>query len=380
MEMTNSFLTDFSQAYQAGHVFKGGYKLIPELAKVDDVMFKHQFSDMKQLEKEYVGYLNREGSDPMKWSFIEWLMLETLKKLRNEQEERRVMGVRVDPVSEVAGHHKLAADGVVRRLQKYVDEFKLEPFTSLRTYTASTILTFVETFVENVNQVLPSLQGYRLYMNEKHIPWYLAKYRDTYGVQMDFTGGEVKVQNYGLSGIVGVPNMGNSNLMWITIPGNIELYENRPGEMEALYYQRDLESLIVASWWKEGAGAYMVGKQFADAATLAADKRKHQYIFLTDPVTVLAPDATTANGAVNYLFETDENTEATAITDITNAEEGVVYRITCGNTTNASTIAKALKFSDISAAWIPTAVGDYIEVYYNSTTNKFIEVARKVTA
>jgi hypothetical protein len=124
----------------------------------------------------------------------------------------------------------------------------------------------------------------------------------------------------------------------------------------------------------------MVGKQFADAATLAADKRKHQYIFLTDPVTVLAPDATTANGAVNYLFETDENTEATAITDITNAEEGVVYRITCGNTTNASTIAKALKFSDISAAWIPTAVGDYIEVYYNSTTNKFIEVARKVTA
>jgi hypothetical protein len=151
MEMTNSFLADFSQAYQSGKIYKGGFTLIPELAEVNDAMFKHLFENLKTLEKEYVGYLNREGSDPIKWNFIEWLLVETLKKLHNEQEARRVAGVRVDPITGTAGHHMFASTGVMRRLQKYVDDFKVNPFTDLNLYTPATIVTYIETFVEYVN-------------------------------------------------------------------------------------------------------------------------------------------------------------------------------------------------------------------------------------
>lgn len=380
-EMNNSFLTDFSQSFQAGKIFKGSHSVEPMVAEVFDVMYKHLFENMKTLESEYIGYLNREGSQPIKWSMIEWLMSQTLTKLNNEWNERRIRGYRISPVTSVAGHHMFASNGVIRQLWKYTEDFYIQPFTDLKLYTATTILSYIESLVEKVNQILPSLQGNWLYMNEKHVPWLLKKHRDTYGTDLDFNGSRLEVKNYStFAGIKAVPNMGNSCMMWITMENNIELYENKAGEMAAFYFERELESLISASWWKEGVGAYMVGKKYADAAAIAASNRTNQYIFMTYPVLDLDAGATTADATANDRFVTAANAGATVFTDFVGASEGVVYRIECGSVTNATTIAKANKFSELTAAWIPTAVGDYLEVYWNATTSKFIEVRRLVTA
>lgn len=378
--MTNSFLTDFSQAYQKGKVFKGKHSVEPMLAEVFDVMFKHQFEDMKALEREYIGYLNREGSQPIKWTMIEWLMAQTLTKLNNEWNERRVRGYRITPITNEAGHHMFGSNGVLRQLWIYAEAFYLEPFSTLKLYTSSTILTFIETLVENVNQIVPSMTGLYLYMNEKHIPWFLAAYRAKYGTDLDFNGSKLEVKNYAaFGGIKAVPNMGNSCQMWVTAENNIELYEDQAGEMANFYFERELETLISASWWKEGAGAYMVGKKYASAAALTASGRKDQFIFLTNPVFDLVADATTADATKCDKFVSIANTGATTFTDFASASEGVVYRIECGSATNATKTAKSGKFSNIDA-WIPTAVGDYLEVYWNATTSKFVEVRRKVTA
>jgi hypothetical protein len=379
MEMTNAFFGEFSQSWQSGKVYKGTFNMEPELAKVNKAMFKHSFTNLKQIEVEYIGYLNREGSDPMKWTLVEWLMMQTLIVLHNEQELRRVRGYRIEPIVGTAGHHMFASDGVVRRLRSYVEDFKLQPFTDLNMYTSSTILTYVETFLEYVNQIVPSMRGMYLYMNEKHVAWYKAAYRTKYGTDFDFSGKTFQIMDYTIDGIVPVPNMGNLCLMWITMPNNIELYEDQVGEMEKLYFQRDLEELIVASWWSEGTGAFRTGRKYASAALLAASARKYQYIFVTDPFTALADGATTADGSKNDKFKTVSNTGATDLTDITNAEEGVVYRIEIGHLTNATKIDKASKFSEITANFVPTAIGDFLEVYYNATTSKFIEVRRQQT-
>jgi hypothetical protein len=378
MVMTNSFFTEFSQAYQSGKVYKGAFTLIPEVAKVDDVMFKHNFTLLKTLEKEYVGYLNREGSDPMKWTFIEWLMVNTLKVLFNEKEQRRVRGYRIEPTVGTAGHFMFSADGVIRRLRSYVADFKIEPFTDLSMYTSATLLSYVGTFVAAVNNVVPSLRGYYLYMNEKHVPWYKSLYRTAYGTDLDFKGTVLKVIDSDIEGIIPVPHMGNLCVMWIAPSEDLELYEDAPGEMEKIYFQRDLEELIAASWWREGAGAYLVGKKFDSAAELAASNKQYQFIFVNDPYTELLADATTCDGTKNDRFKTIANSGSTTITNITNASEGIVYRIECGSTTNASKTAKSGYFSNIDA-WIPTAVGDFLEVYWNATTSKFVEVDRQVT-
>jgi len=100
---------------------------------------------------------------------------------------------------------------------------------------------------------------------------------------------------------------------------------------------------------------------------------------VTDPYTALAQDATTANAALNDTFKSVANSGATTFTDFTNAQEGIVYRLECGSATNATKTAKSNKFSNIDA-WVPTAVGDFLEVYYNAATSKFVEVRRQVTS
>ena len=77
-----------------------------------------------------------------------------------------------------------------------------------------------------------------------------------------------------------------------------------------------------------------------------------------------------------FWLVTPDNTEATAVTDISGAKKGIAYVIECGGTTNASTIAKSGKFEAITKAYTPTKVGDYIMVILNSE-GKFLELERR---
>jgi hypothetical protein len=244
--------------------------------------------------------------------------------------------------------------------------------------------------MENLNRLLPTLEGVKLYINEKHIPWYKANFRELYGDKNDFTGTKLVALDYSESTFIPVPNMPfNCYKMVVSAEKNLECYQLEPGEMLKLYFERRLESLIAASWWKEGFGAKLVGMKFASPAELAASKRLNQFIFTNDGVTVLAPGATTANADLNMFFKTSANAAATALTGIQNAVPGAVYRIVCGSTTYATKITNSGNFDKLTAAWIPTAVGDYIKVTLELNddgagnlvpTGKFIEVERKVTA
>lgn len=52
--LTNVLMTEVSQAYQKGRVFKGDVKFLPEKAIVDKAMAKVQFEDMSALETSYL--------------------------------------------------------------------------------------------------------------------------------------------------------------------------------------------------------------------------------------------------------------------------------------------------------------------------------------
>lgn len=388
MEVTNSFFGEFSQAWQPGRWFKGNVKFQPMIASVKDAMFKHEFSDLKKLEKEYIGYFNREGSDPIKWTFLEWIFVELAKKLDNEFNIRAVQGYRIEPVPGKNAHFLHAADGYVRAVEKYEEQLYILPF-EMGTYNRTTIVDYVEELMEQLNRILPTISGIKLYINKKHVPWYLANFREKYGDKNDFSGTKLTAIDYSSDVFIPVPNLPhNYYKMALTFEGNFECYQLVPGEMHKLYFQRDLESLMAMSIWKEGFGAKMVGERFKTAAELAASKRLNQFIFTNDGVTELAPGATTANADLNLFFKTSANAAATTLTDIENAVPGVVYRIICGGTAYATKITKAGVFSEISSAWTPTAVGDYIKLTLQlesdgagklAPTGKFVEVDRKVT-
>ncbi len=378
-----------SQAYQAGRVFKGGVKLEPEKAFTDKVMAKIQFEDMSDLETSYLNYLNTNGSDPVKWSMIEWIVLQLATQLASERNERNVMGYRVEPATGVAGHENFAATGIVYRiLQYFYKEHKVLPFTSatLASYDATDFGDVLQAFAAELQKAYKRPKDLIVYLNEAHKPMFNAWLNAKYGKNTGFVPDPDTIPNYGYR-IKWVPNEPlNFYFMFATLENNLFILENIPGEEYDMKFQRDLEEVLVFSYWKEGAAAAFAGVEedsYADLVSAGAKDR--QIIFMNYPAVALAADADSADAEDGRIFVTGANSEGTGaqgadvpvvLSDIENAEEGVIYHIECGSLTNATTIAKSGKFANIKSDWEPTAVGQWIDVYYDATEEKFAEAAR----
>ncbi len=381
--MTIAYFDELSQAYQAGHVFKGGMKLVPEFGYVDDAMFKTEFGPMKEIERQYIGYLNTDGSDPMKWGMIEWQLLNMYSVLVNEQNTRVVRGCYVKPETGVAGSYLNAGTGLIYSLQRYYHENKLNPHSDelYNDYTATTMLDAVTAFIEDVVEHLDEdndLEKKHIYLNKRHLPWWKKAIRAKFGKDTDFTGVDSYanvVPDLGVR-IKWVPNMGNLKLMFIQEHGNLQALEFVPGEMLAVDFDKAMELMHVWSTWKEGFSGFIVGKQFDTLENMKLNLYSGQEIFMNHPASALAKDATTVDASKNFWFKSVDNAAATTITDITGAKKGVVYVIETGNATNPSKIAKTGRFASITA-WTPTKVGDYIMVVLGSD-DKFIELERRV--
>jgi hypothetical protein len=363
-------------------------------------MFKYDFDDMIALQKRYVKDLSK-GSSPFQWTFIEWVIVYFGEQLHNEQQLRRVMGVRVPQQNVTANPAVLASDGILRAIERAENELKVLPFgvNELGSiYSESTIVDYLEKFWDLLDDILPSMEGIKMYANRKHKKWYLRAFRQKYGTETDFGGVKSALIDVNPEEIVWVPNMPkNCYRIWATYDGNLQNLEYVPNEMLAFKFREGFENVTVFSRWMEGSVCQKIGVQYKTPAELKASERENQWLFTNFPVTQLDDGATTVNGKGNNVFLTGANGAATAIADILNADQNRVYKIIAGDVgANKTTIAKAGNFSEITAAWSPNAVGDYIELYlqledYTETvegvqitktrpTGKFLELGRKVSA
>lgn len=380
----NAFFSEVSQAYQQGEIWKGDMKLENEMGHVDDAMIKLKFGPMKELERMYIGYLNKEGSDPIKWNMIEFCILNSLETAQVEQNKRRMRGIYVKPETGVAGSYLNASTGIIHTLIRYVHEYKILPHDdeSYSSYTDADMLDAVQDFVSDIITSCTEdmdIDNHVLYLNKTHQPWWIKNVRAKYGKDIDFSGPDSYknvVPDTNVR-IVWLPYLGQLPLMFMDIPGNIQFLEYIPGEMLSIKVKEDMELVKAWSTWKEGCSASFTGRRFDSLDKLKANNYEWQQIFMNKPAITMDEDATTVDASKGFWQITAANTEAKAITDITNAKAGVAYIIECGDITNATTIAKSGKFTDIKEAYTPTKVGDYIMVILNSKGN-FLELERQV--
>lgn len=383
--LVNMFLTEFSQADNTivsdfDNVVKGAYKFEPEKIKMYDVMFAHKFRDLKALEKNWLGYLNREGSSTMKWSFIEFIMVETAKVLKNEQEIRWLRGVRKNPIVNVPGTALQASNGLLKFIKNQIALFKVKPFTGLTEPTSSNIANYIYQYTQRIPEVIRDSGRLVLYMSSSMLSDYWKNIESLYGLNRDYTPNSQFVKEYPAVKIIPVPNMGSSKRMIWTLVGNIILLEDKPGEMLQFNFEQQDWTLKVWSNWKESVWAYRTGKKFASAEEMP-DDYSTQMIFCNDidePVSYFIPmDADDASPSVlnHTSLVTVANAAATAITDIDDAVVGQDIYLKWGNSTNAPTIAKAGKFSLLSSAITDPEVGDVLHLKKRSD-GKFIEIGR----
>lgn len=380
--MINAFFGEFSQAYQKGGIWKGNVDLQPEICYVDDAMFKTLFNSMKEIERQYIGYLNTEGSDPIKWTMIEWVMLNISTKLIEEQNQRKILGIYVKPEDGKPGHTLNAGTGVYYTLLRYYNEGKITLVDNPAYSSYTSGVTMVECVINmllELSQIVPDIKKYEVILNANHQAMWKGGVRAIFGKDTDFTGPQGDFVPDHMNRIRWCPYEGQLPLILLQKPGNIQAIELTAGEMHAVQFDSDMEDVKAWSTWKEGTSATYAGKPFKTKAERKAHGFKEQEIFMNKPCITLEPDAekVTVSGDIRH-YVTGVNTAAKAITDIEGAQPGVAYMIEIGDSTHPQTIAKSDKFADLTAAYSPTQAGDYLMVILNSSEDKFREMERCV--
>ena len=377
----NAFFDEVSQAYQPGEVFKGGMKIENHMGYVDDAMIKMEWGPMKELERKYIGYLNKEGSDPIKWTMIEYQLLNTLTTAQVEQNKRRIRGIYVKPEQGVAGSSRNAGTGVIYTLLRYVHQYDIKPHTdeTYRSYTPATFLSAVQEFIADVQASISEdmdLDQHFVYLNKNHQAWWIKNVRAAYGKDHDFTGpmGALNVVPDSTIRIIWLPYLGQLPFMMLHQPGNIQFLEFVPGEMLSMKMQEQMEQVRAWSTWKEGCSASFTGRRFNTKAEMDANNYEWQQIFINLFAATITDKVDGNNG---FWQITGATTTQETYTDIANAKVGVAYCIEAGDATKLPKIAKSGKFANISAAFTATAVGDYIMVILGNDGN-FRELERCV--
>lgn len=390
--LVNVWLGEFSQAGNESSDFdkvvKGEYQFDDEVLRMYDVMFAHKFKSLKDIEKLWIGYLNKEGSNVMKWSFIEYILAETAKKLFNERELRRINGVRKNPDLNVPGRAMEAADGLFEFINKKVNGWKntqgvtvyqIKPF-ELGQLTEANIGEKIFEGTSMIPAVFRDSGMMALYMSSSLVVKY-HKYNELhYGQNTDYKANMMYVKEYPSVKIIPIPNADNHERIIWTFEGNIKTFELLPGEMLNFQIEQQDWTLKVWSSWKESIWAQTVGKQETKQADL---KLENQAIFCNEydlPATyfIEAPKDSNPSAARHTSIVTVANTSEFTITDIADAKVGQVIALKCGSVDKGVKIEKSGKFDLISAAWTP-AVGDTIKLMKRSDGH-FIELGRTTAA
>ena len=377
----NAFFDEVSQAYQTGDVFKGGMKIENHMGYVDDAMIKMEWGPMKELERKYIGYLNKEGSDPIKWTMIEYQLLNTLTTAQVEQNKRRMRGIYVKPEAGVAGSYLNAGTGILYTLLRYVHQYDIKPHVDedYRSYTQATMLAAVQEFLADVRSTVTEdmdIDQHVIYLNKNHQGWWIKNVRTTYGKDTDFTGpmGALNVVPDTTTHIIWLPYLGQLPFMMLHQPGNLQFLEYIPGEMLAMKMQEQMEQVRAWSTWKEGCSASFTGRRFDSRDAMDKNAYEWQQIFIN---LFAATIKDKVDGNDGFWQVTGATTTADTITDIVNAKNGVAYCIEAGVAEHLPTIAKSGKFANISDAFTASKVGDYIMVIIGNDGN-FRELERCV--
>lgn len=375
---------EITQSLKKKYLPKNKTKFDAEKAKVRDIQIDMTYEGykLKQLEKSYLKNFQQlaiNDSNPYKETFVRYLVAAIMKQARKEDKIALGRGVYFkDPDRDEPASYMNNFDGILKLIHK-ARGVKYKPF-KMGKPTEENIYEYVNSMCEKLPyeiRILPDLQ-YVL------SPYWKRKYNDARelkkGTNNNYDGDIDYVDNFKNIELVTWDQLEGQDIQYITTKDNEYALTDKPGEDGFLQLEKNKRDIDIFGDYKLGTFLAIIGRKQYDVAANSFENQmlfSNDVEFLTDTYVPVGPDEDTPSLATHQsLVIGAGNTQATDITNFTDATPGEKVYILGNADTNISTVKNNSN--------IILADGDFPLVNGNLLVlnalpgGKFIEVSRKL--
>jgi hypothetical protein len=331
-----------TQARKPGWLPKNNQSIKAEKGKVYPVHVDFEFAGFKlqEIENNFVGDIyNKEGSQPMKFTFVRFLLKELDKQARLEDRIVAVKGVYVETPENatVPGKAIHRGDGLLITLWKAFHFDKKYKVALVGAPDENNIVDYVKAVIEkNMPEDTKNTQGLYFYLSPSWMRKYKERKRVIFGQDSNYNGKElVEIENYENFKFCELRDLEGTDFMFITLEDNIQLMENIPSEKSMYHFDSLKRQLFIFADYKWGSRFKHIGNKIADGDP---DSFKVQTVWtnglnpFNSDFFVRLYDVADTEIQLPYSNITVVDGYATAIATLKNVYAGQIVRIK-GNTT-----------------------------------------------
>lgn len=288
---------------------------------------------LQDLESSWLNKFVGGGSQPYKDSFVAFLVQELDKKARQEDRMASIKGVYVETPDDATEPGKAIhrMNGLLYILWEAFYVKKKFRAANIGAPTKENVVDYVYKLIEsNLSEEVRNMPGLKVYMSFDWVRDYKSRYKQINGLNNDFTGPALDIDNYENIKIEGLRDLAGSNFMFITWPSNIQVLEKIPAEKSMYRFEKLLRIIYVMADYKLGIRMIHIGNKVAagdpDSFKVQSVWSNGQPMFKTD-FFVPSFDNTTGELDMKYSNMKVASDWKTDITKITGTFPGEVVRI-----------------------------------------------------
>lgn len=266
----NIVAAEVSQARKLPYLAKNKSLIQPEENKVFPVQvdITHQGYYLQKIEASWLNMMNKEGSSPFKMSFVQFLLAEFDKRVRQEDRKVAINGIHVKTPDNatVPGKAIHRGDGLLLQLWRaYWVDNKFRVANIAKPTTANIVDHVKEVIEKNVPEESKNQEGLVFYLSPYWMRRYKERKRELFGLNQDYNGKEVnEIDGYLNYRFVTLRDLEGSDFMFITDENNIKLYEYLAKEKSIYRFQNILRDTHIFADYKWGAGFDHIGTTVSD--------------------------------------------------------------------------------------------------------------------
>lgn len=332
---------EITQGRKFGFLPKNVQEIEAEEGKIYPVQIDAEWngSQLQDIEASWLNFLNKEGSQPEKMSFVRFLVGELMKRARVEDRISTLNGIFVQTPKTATkpGKYINRQNGLFYQLWKARDISKKFRAFEMGAITPENVYDYFHSDAEANLGVLKRLPqdvvkspNLVVYLHYKVWDWYKAKYKQLNGTNMDYKGLPEHFENYPNVRVETFMDQDNPSFFFATFDDNVEILENIPAEKSAYRFQTLLRMIYLLADYKLGVRLIHIGREVnpndPEEFRIQSVWSNDQPIFLNDKF-IPAFDSLTGKVAVDYKNIQVDDEWKTNITEFTNVKPGQTIKV-----------------------------------------------------